>query len=305
MHKLNSPTSPLSGKTSVELLATFSVEEISREYSTLYGVDVRESFGGETEVTKWRCLESDLSFFVPNSCAGDAEFYRKLSRHDWYYMQKKWEYAAALRLLPSSGSVLEVGCGHGHFLDQCARKGLQAVGLELSPPDSGKSNSEKIEILDATIDDHAQRHLQEYDIVCSFQVLEHVPEPKQFLEACCKTLRPGGKLILCTPNADSFLRLARSLLDMPPHHITGWRSGTFRYLETILPLKLDEILYEPLADYHIDFFIRTYRKRYTKPLDLRGLWAREPFASLSRKLLHAGGRKFLRGQSILSVYTRT
>ena len=302
---MTTPISPLSGSRHVALETKYSTAEIAGDYATVYGVDVGKHFEGLTEISRWRCLDSSLSFFTPNTCAGGSDFYRGLSRHDWYYMTEKWEYATALRLLPRVGSVLEVGCGHGHFLDQCVRKGLRAVGLELSPPQSGRSSSEQIEILDETIAAHAENHPHEYDAVCSFQVLEHVPEPKEFLEACCHALKPGGKLILCTPNADSFLRLARSLLDMPPHHITGWRSGTFRYLETILPIKVDKILYEPLADYHVDFFMRTHRKRYAGLIDPRGLWAREPFAPLSRKLLYAGGRKLLRGQSILAVFTKT
>ncbi len=302
---MTTPISPLSRSRNVALETKYSTAEIAGDYATVYGVDVRRNFEGLAEICRWRCLDSGLSFFTPNTCAGGTDFYRGLSRYDWYYMSEKWEYAEGLELLPSAGSVLEVGCGHGHFLDQCARKGLRSVGLELSPPESGTSSSERIEILDEMIAAHAQNHPQGYDAICSFQVLEHVPEPKEFLEACCHALKPGGKLILCTPNADSFLRLARSLLDMPPHHITGWRRDTFRYLEMILPLKLDEILHEPLADYHVDFFMRTYRKRYTGLLDPRSLWAREPLASLSRKLLYAGGRKLLRGQSILAVFTRT
>jgi len=298
------PSSPLSQCRNVAVETTYSSAEIAADYKTVYGVDVGKHFEGLTEVCRWRCLDSGLSFFTPNTCAGGADFYRNLSRHDWYYLSEKWEYAIALQLLPSTGSVLEVGCGHGHFLDQCTRKGLRSVGLELSPPESGASKFEQIKIVDETIADHAHRYPRKYDAVCSFQVLEHVPEPKEFLEACCDALKPGGKLILCTPNADSFLRLARSLLDMPPHHITGWRSQSFRYLERILPLKLNRILYEPLADYHVDFFIRTYRKHYTDPLDFRGLWAKEPLASLIRKLLHAGGRRLLRGQSILAAFTR-
>jgi len=301
---MQKPKSPLCASSSVELVAVFSTKQIAADYKNVYGVDVEPCFAGTKEVTNWRCLDSGLSFYTPNSSAGGASFYRDLSKHDWYYMNQKWEYAAALRFLPKSGSVLEVGCGHGHFLDQCAQKGLRSVGLELSPPETGESSSEKVQIVDELVGDHAKTHPETYDAVCSFQVLEHVPEPRPFLEDCCRVLKHGGRLILCTPNAASFLRHARSLLDMPPHHITGWREETFRYLESIFPLRLEKILYEPLADYHVDFFIRTYRKKYTHPLDPRGLWAREPLASVARKALELGGRKVVRGQSILAVFAR-
>jgi SAM-dependent methyltransferase len=286
-------------------MAVFSADEIGADYKSIYGVDVASCFNGTNEIMKWRCLDSGLSFFTPISCAGDPSFYRGLSKHSWYYMDQKWEYSAALQFLPARGSVLEVGCGHGHFLDQCARKGLCAVGLELTPPETGTSCSENVRIVDELVGDHARVHAASYDAVCSFQVLEHVPEPKPFLEDCCRVLKTGGRMVLCTPNAESFLRHARSLLDMPPHHITGWREETYRYLENILPLRLEKILYEPLADYHVDFFIRTYRKKYTQPLDPRALWAKEPLASLARKALQLGGRKLLKGQSILAVFERT
>ena len=300
----NLPQSPLLETGGVARVASLSASDIIADYERVYGVDVADCFDGIAEISKWRCLSSGLSFFTPSSCAGDAAFYRGLSRHEWYYMTDKWEYEASLKLLPRAGSVLEVGCGRGHFLDQCARRGLNVTGLELTPPDSGRSSAERIEILDETIGEHARTHGEKYDALCSFQVLEHIPEPKPFLEACCQAVKPGGKLILCTPNADSFLRHSRTLLDMPPHHITGWREQTFRYLEQILPLRFEQALFEPLAEYHVDFFIGTYRKKYVSPLDPRGIWAREPIASFSRKILGAGFRKLIRGQSILAVFTR-
>ncbi len=297
--------SPLTNSRNTVLEAVYATATIINGYRSVYNVDVSKSFDGLAEISKWKCLDSGLSFFVPTRCAGEADFYKALSRYEWYYMTEKWEYAAALRLLPQRGRVLEVGCGHGHFLDQCAQRGLEPIGLELSPPDSAISQREKIQIFDELIGAHAENHTQTYDALCSFQVLEHVPEPRLFLEACCQALKPGGTLILCTPNADSFLRHSRTLLDIPPHHITGWREETFRYLERMLPLRFERVLFEPLADYHIDYFLGTYRKKFDAALDPRGVWARPPFASVSRTILFAGGRMLLRGQSILAVFTRT
>lgn len=300
----DTPRSPLAETGGVVRVASLCASGIIADYKRVYGVDVASCFEGITEVSKWRCLSSGLLFFTPSSCAGDAAFYRGLSRHEWYYMTDKWEYAAALESLPLMGSVLEVGCGRGYFLDQCARRGLNATGLELTPPDSGRSSRENVEILEEPIGEHSKAYGEKYDVLCSFQVLEHIPEPRPFLEACCQAVRPGGKLILSTPNADSFLRHSRTLLDLPPHHITGWRDQTFRYLEKILPLCFEQSLFEPLAEYHVDFFINTYRKKFTSRMDARGIWAREPLASVSRKILQAGGRNLLRGQTVLAVFTR-
>ena len=53
-----------------------------------------------------------------------------------------------------------------------------------------------------------------FDVIASFEVLEHVPNVSGFLESCWKTLRPGGKLVIEVPNHDDALL---SKLDVPAY----------------------------------------------------------------------------------------
>ena len=143
-----------------------------------------------------------------------------------------------------------------------------------------------------------------YDAVCSFQVLEHVTRPGNFVAASCSLLRSGGRLMLGLPNAASFLRHQHNILDMPPHHMTRWTGEVLSHIQERFPLKLMRIAYEPLADYHVEGYVDAYMGLFASR-GLRILNApsiRSRFVTLIRKTrLH----KFIRGQSIYACYVRT
>jgi SAM-dependent methyltransferase len=97
-----------------------------------------------------------------------------------------------------------------------------------------------------------------FDAVCSFQTLEHVPNPRGFLSTASAMLRPGGKLLLGIPNGDSFLKYQFNILDMPPHHLTRWGLRVISYLPNLFPLSIEHVKEEPLAHYHVDQYLEAY-----------------------------------------------
>jgi hypothetical protein len=86
--------------------------------------------------------------------------------------------------------------------------------------------------------------------------------------------------------------------------MSGWSEQTYRFLESIFPFKLERVMYEPLADYHVDYFMDTYSSCFAGRYDLRGAWARGGIGRLSRRLLNNGMRLMLRGQSMLAVFRK-
>jgi 2-polyprenyl-3-methyl-5-hydroxy-6-metoxy-1,4-benzoquinol methylase len=132
-------------------------------------------------------------------------------------------------------------------------------------------------------------------------VLEHVPDPVGFLRSAEKRLRAGGRLILSTPNAESFLsRYQWCLLDLPPHHMSRWDEVSYRKAAALLGCSLDAIQREPLARYHRRFFANS-------------LVAHFPEGSLRRKLLKPLARfgfaaypwkREICGHSILTVMSK-
>ena len=99
------------------------------------------------------------------------------------------------------GTVLDVGCGNGVFLLSAKAAGWQVAGVEPDLAAASRAEDAGVQILadDLRALDGAAR----FDVVTSSNVIEHVPDPSEFLARIYKALSPGGMLWLATPNAYS------------------------------------------------------------------------------------------------------
>jgi len=254
----------------------------------------------------WRCIDCSVSFFAPEHLAGSGEMYAQLGGLSQYYVARKWEHEAALNDLKGRQKILEVGCGSGGFMTLATEEaGLLIEGLEQNVEAINEVTRRGLCVREATAESAAKESPGVYDAVCSFQVLEHVSRPKEFLDACCTLLRPGGLLILAVPNQNSYVRhMVDNPLDMPPHHMTRWTQKPLRRLQAHYPLKLLRITCEPLTDGQVQLYADTY----AGALQRHGLgflvspWVRR---SAARFIWNARVRRFFKGQNIYVCYLRT
>jgi 2-polyprenyl-3-methyl-5-hydroxy-6-metoxy-1,4-benzoquinol methylase len=106
--------------------------------------------------------------------------------------------AAALPLLmeEAPSAVLDVGCGRGELLRQIPpvvrRCGVDCLGVGDAPPD--------IEYVQRDIAEGLPLDDAQFDAVFAGEVIEHLLDTVGFLRECRRVLRPGGVLILTTPN---------------------------------------------------------------------------------------------------------
>lgn len=229
------------------------------------GINISTMLNGIEKLSIYQCQSSRYKFYYPLGITGNSEFYESLQNFEWYYMPWKWEHEVAISYLDNCGSLLEVGCAHGAFLKGAnSRVKLQrSVGLELNETTQVSENN--FEIVNQVIQEFQKSNQEAFDVVCSFQVLEHISEVYDFLEAKIKCLKRGGKLLISVPNNESFLRDSDSVLNMPPHHVGLWTSVSLRYLEKVFPIRLLELHYEPLQEYHVDSYIyATHYAHYPK-----------------------------------------
>jgi cyclopropane fatty-acyl-phospholipid synthase-like methyltransferase len=104
------------------------------------------------------------------------------------------------------GRMLEVGCSWGKFLDVARGRGWEVSGVELSQPSSEWARTElNLPVFTGKLEDSPYAGSRALDVVAAWHVIEHVPSPMDFLHACHSCLRPGGYLVLKTPNAACFL----------------------------------------------------------------------------------------------------
>lgn len=104
------------------------------------------------------------------------------------------------------GNLLEVGAYCGLFLREAERRGWNGVGIE---PSRWAANYAReisdVNVFQGFLQDNQENLRSQYDAVVSWDVLEHVRDPKAFIESCGEHLAPGGTLCLSTLDIDTWI----------------------------------------------------------------------------------------------------
>jgi 2-polyprenyl-3-methyl-5-hydroxy-6-metoxy-1,4-benzoquinol methylase len=96
--------------------------------------------------------------------------------------------------------VLEIGCATGELLSEMKKAGARTKGLEISDFAADIARKRGLDVTTGTIEDCVADYPNRFDIVMAFEVIEHVLSPTLFLKNCAEIVRPGGLLMLSTPN---------------------------------------------------------------------------------------------------------
>jgi 2-polyprenyl-3-methyl-5-hydroxy-6-metoxy-1,4-benzoquinol methylase len=290
--------SPLTHSDDVTLLKTIQSEQLIQDWKRDFQIDIAEELHGNKEVHLYRCNQTQLKFFAPFDIAGSGELYKKLQQTGNYYMPDRWEHKVALKKLSSHQKVIEIGSAYGYFVKSGREAGLDIRGIELNEAAVLAAQNQKLPVEYLDLKEAAILYRESLDAVCSFQVLEHVSNPKDFIGWSLEMLKPGGKLIYCVPNSDSFLKYQYNLLDLPPHHMTLWSIAVFKSLEAIFPLKLEKTIFEPLASYHVSGYLSAYRDYLCDQHPVTSIFLNRYTLPVYKRIFNAGLRFFLTGQSL-------
>ncbi len=117
--------------------------------------------------------------------------------HRLALLNAKWRLDLIRKIKPS-GKLLEVGCARGDFL-RVARESFDVSGVEPNP-ELADSSSQVAPVYRDIIE---RTPWKDFDVVASFHVIEHVDSPRSFIRAAAERLKPGGLLVIETPNIDS------------------------------------------------------------------------------------------------------
>jgi 2-polyprenyl-3-methyl-5-hydroxy-6-metoxy-1,4-benzoquinol methylase len=164
---------------------------------------------GETDFVLRRCCDCGLIF---NSPRLPAERLEDLYRRNYYFFNRRADIeferirAAYLRTiahlpLAAPGALLELGSAKGYMLALLSGLGWRVTGVEVADTAAQFSRRQfRVEVFTGTLEAFRRSDGRRFDVVLAQDVLEHIPEPEQFLRAAHDSLRPGGWLIVDTPN---------------------------------------------------------------------------------------------------------
>ena len=105
----------------------------------------------------------------------------------------------------STGVLVEVGSASGMFCEEALASGAfgRVIGIEPGAAQAATCRRMGLEVVEATIEEVDDLGTPA-DIVASFETIEHLYAPKEFLKRCRKLLAPGGLLVLTCPNYEGF-----------------------------------------------------------------------------------------------------
>jgi len=254
---------PLTKHSAVTLVEKIQVSKLNQLYA-MYGIDTKSVFQPLQYIYRYHSVKSGYDFYYPFELQGTPSLYEALEKNAWYYLEQKWEHIQSLKFITSADKVLEIGCGQCSFLLSLKNKfGGEPIGLEMNQHAIEKATSMGLNVKNEDLDSYAVKNREAFDVVCFYQVLEHIADPLTFLQKALLLLRKGGKLILAVPNNDSLLNKdVENALNYPPHHMGLWTKKSLVYLTDLLNIKLEHMQNEPLQREHYDWYVRTRLKYF-------------------------------------------
>lgn len=140
---------------------------------------------------------------------------------------------AEIERLRAPGDLLELGCAYGYFLDEARERGWRVQGVEPSAHAVAYSRERlELDVTQGTLTDLPVQP-NSVDAVALWDVIEHLPNPRNTIEVATAWLRPGGVLGLSTGDIGSLsarLHGADWSLMTPPWHQFYFTRPTLRRL---------------------------------------------------------------------------
>lgn len=139
--------------------------------------------------------------------------------------------------------LLDLGCSSGAFLEAARSMNFQAEGVEPAAQAAQTAITKGFTVHIGLIED-LNLPANSFDVITLFEVIEHVPEPVQMLNACAALLKPGGLIMIGTGNTNSWtvktMRTRWDYFDMSKHggHISFYNKNSMRMLAQLCNLRV-------------------------------------------------------------------
>jgi len=147
----------------------------------------------------------------------------------YWYLEHRARYEFCKSFV-SNKLVLDAGCGEGYgssLLSEVA-KIVEAIDINKNAIADAQAKYKRANLRFKVMDCRALTFKDSFfDVVCSFEVLEHIGDPQKFISAIKSLLINKGFIIFSVPNSIRYGRW-EEIVNVPPHHITRWTEQTLK-----------------------------------------------------------------------------
>ena len=155
------------------------------------------------------------------SCDYDLqEIYGQISDHGYVYAydnRRRHAIELLTEVIPPASRILDIGAGHGNFSLQLAELGFEVTWNDLRGElvDYVRLKHERGTVHFAPGNAFELQFPELFDAVLITEIIEHVAHPDDFLAKAAELLRPGGYIIMTTPNGGYFRNNLPRFSDCP------------------------------------------------------------------------------------------
>jgi SAM-dependent methyltransferase len=150
---------------------------------------------------------------------------------------------AFIRRHQPSGRLLELGCAYGFFLLEAASH-YEVIGIELAKEAAEHARRAGLHVIHGLADETTLLRIDPVDIVVLFDVIEHLPAPRETLALCARHLKRNGIIVITTGDFGSPLAKImgrRWRLMTPPQHLWFFTRESMQRLAAGLGLRVERI----------------------------------------------------------------
>lgn len=142
--------------------------------------------------------------------------------------------------LRADETAVEIGSGLGYLTAALNRSGIPTIGIDVSAVAVQKA-AERYGpyFVCGDLESYAVAHAGEYAVAIATEVIEHIEDVYPFLESGLKLLKPGGRLLVTTPNREAWTPEVVWEGEAPPVHLWWFSRGSFRAIADRLGCEVD------------------------------------------------------------------
>lgn len=211
--------------------------------------------------------EKEHAWYDENFFAENPNFLRRLTGEDKIKMRVWGKYLDLLQqfsIASSQRRLLDIGCSLGGFPNIARSKGWEVHGVEVSDFAARYARDEfKLDVFAGTLEE-AKFPSANFDVVTMWDIIEHLNTPQDTIAEICRITKPGGLILIYTPNQDSLvntliyltyklslgkIRFLAQKIYVPVRHLCFFSPKSLTYLLQLHGYEVEHMASVPLQVY--------------------------------------------------------